>query len=111
MLTIYVTEGIQSRCLRNCEISKSAVVIDESYVNILFMQQTVKEYSSDSLPGGSALKGYLLLLSSIWKGRDFTWWSVWKGKEIYHFGRLKGPKGRDYAFCGYDESGEYVLFL
>ena len=52
MLTIYVTEGIQSSCLRNCEISKSAVVIDESYVNILFMQQTVKEYSSDSLPGG-----------------------------------------------------------
>ena len=58
MLTIYVTEGIQSSCLRNCEISKSAVVIDESYVNILFRQQTVKEYSSDSLPGGGG--GYSL---------------------------------------------------
>ena len=52
MLTIYVTEGLQSSCLRNCEISKRAVVIDESYVNTLFRQQTVKEYSSDSLPGG-----------------------------------------------------------
>ena len=57
MLTIYVTEGLQSSCLRNCEISKRAVVIDESYVNILFRQQTVKEYSSDSLPGGGGGEG------------------------------------------------------
>ena len=60
MLTIYVTEGIQSSCLRNCEISKSAVVIDESYVNILFMQQTVKEYSSVWVGGGGGGGGYSL---------------------------------------------------
>ena len=57
MLTIYVTKGIQSSCLRNCEISKSAVVIDENYGNKLFMQQTVKESSSDSLPGGRGVGG------------------------------------------------------
>ena len=66
MLTIYVTEGLQSSCLRNCEISKRAVVIDESYVNILFMQQTVKEYSSDSLPGGG---GGGVLPITAYKGR------------------------------------------
>ena len=64
MLTIYVTEGLQSSCLRNCEISKRAVVIDESYVNILFRQQTVKEYSSDSLPGGGRV-----LPITAYKGR------------------------------------------
>ena len=66
MLTIYVTEGLQSSCLRNCEISKRAVVIDESYVNILFRQQTVKEYSSDSLPGGG---GGRVLPITAYKGR------------------------------------------
>ena len=92
MLTIYVTEGIQSSCLRNCEISKSA----------LFMQQTVKKYSSDSLPEGKE--------GPPERGRDFTWWSVWKGKEIYHFGRLKGLKGRGYAFCGYEKVEKTFCF-
>jgi len=44
--------------IRNCEISKGAVVIDESYVNELFMQQKVKEYGSDSLPGGGEGTAY-----------------------------------------------------
>ena len=54
MLKIWVTKGIQSSCLRNCEISKSA----------LFMQQTVKKYSSDSLPEGRE--------GPPERGRDFT---------------------------------------
>ena len=54
------------------------MVIDESYVNKLFMQQTVKKYSSDLLPEGRE--------GPPERGRDFTWLSVWKGKEIYHFG-------------------------
>ena len=103
MLKIYDTKGIQSSCLRNCEISKSAVVIDESYVNKLFMQQTVKKYSSDLLPEGRE--------GPPERGRDFTWLSVWKGKEIYHFGRLKGLKGRGYAFCGYEKVEKRSVFV
>ena len=68
MLTIYVTEGLQSSCLRNCEISKRAVVIDESYVNILFRQQTVKEYGGGGGGGGGRGGGRLLPITA-YKGR------------------------------------------